>query len=120
MKTSLKLLLLVAIDYIIIWFWVKDMDPDPSVSIGILFLVPLAFVVNLFIAGAFYFIKKDFVKLFLINSVAAAIIMYFLFNDGISRHQRETLDSWNFTKADTIFEIIQYKKINEFSITYSV
>jgi hypothetical protein len=121
MNTLPKSIILFGIDFILIWLWVYQIDPDPSVSIGILLLVPLVFILNLLIAGILYLCKKkNHSKLFLINSIVASIIIYYLFGKGIDRHQRNIFESWEFTKTDTIFSVIRYKEINEFSMSYSL
>ncbi|TPE46109.1 hypothetical protein [Pontibacter mangrovi] len=120
MKIFYKVLGLLIIDVVLIWFWVKKMDPDPSVSIGVLLFVPFVFTLNLIIAAILFLIKRrEYVNLFLINSIASSIIMFYLFGEGIKRHQRNRLESWEFVKADTTFQIIRWKKENEFSMSYS-
>lgn len=121
MKTLYKILGLAVIDFGLIWLWVYQMDPDPSVSIGIILLVPFVFVLNLIIAGVLFFAKKkEFSRIFLINSVIASIIMFYLFGEGIDRHQNNRLEQWTFQKADTTFSLIRWKETNEFSMTYSL
>lgn len=96
------------------------MDPDPSVSIGIMLFVPFVFVLNLIVAGVLYLIKKrEYVQTFILNSIAASVIMFYLFGEGIDRHQRERLESWEFMKADTTYQVIRWKKENAFSMSYS-
>ncbi len=41
-----------------------------------------------------------------------------LFVQGINRFQNENLEIWEFTKADTIFEVVRYKKTYDFSMSY--
>jgi hypothetical protein len=120
MKNLYKILLLIIIDFGLIWFWVYQMDPDPSVSIGIFFLIPFIFVINLIIGGIMFFIKrKEYSKLFFINSVLSSVIMFYLFGKGIDRHQNNRLESWEFAKTDTIFDLTRWKKTNKFSMSYS-
>lgn len=120
MKHWTKIILLTIIDFIIIWFWVKHIDPDPSVSIGILLLVPFVVVVlNLIIALILYFTKKKIAFLFVINSVIAGILMFYLFSKGIDRHQNERLESWKFELQDTTYVITHWKIENTFSISES-
>lgn len=45
--------------------------------------------------------------------------MYFLFLDGIDRNVERRLESWSFTKSDTIFHLTRWKEMNEFSFSYS-
>jgi hypothetical protein len=97
------------------------MDPDPSVSIGIILLVPFVFVLNLIIAGVLFFAKKkEFSRIFLINSIIASIMMFYLFGEGIDRHQNKTLESWEFNKTDTTYTLIRWKNSDKFSMTYSL
>lgn len=119
MKYWANLILLTVIDFIIIWLWVKQMDPDPSVSIGILLLVPLVVVLNLIIALILCFTKKKFAVLFVINSVIAGVLMYYLFGKGIDRHQNKGLESWKFQLQDTTYVITHWKLENTFSISES-
>ncbi|MCO6164477.1 hypothetical protein [Flavobacterium sp. NRK F7] len=121
MRTLYKILGLAFIDFGLIWLWVYQMDPDPSFSIGIILLVPFVFVLNLIIAGVlFYAKKKEYARVFLINSATASIIMFYLFGKGIDRHQNRRLEQWTFQKADTTFSLIRWKETNEFSMTYSL
>lgn len=118
LKYLFQLLVLTAIDYVVIRFWVLRIDPDPSVSIGLLFLVPAVFVVNIIIAIVLAFIKKQYSGLFFINSIIASILFYFLFIDGIDRHQNKRYESWKFNINDTTFEITLSKLDTTFSIAY--
>jgi hypothetical protein len=119
MKLFVKILLLTIFDFIAIWFWVKENDPDPSVSIAIIFVVPIVILINLAIAFALYFIKKEYSKIFVINSFISAILMYFLFINGIDRHQKKLAESWRFNIKDTVFVITHWKLENTFSISES-
>jgi len=98
MKIWIRIILLTIIDFAIIWLWVKQINPDPSVSIGILILVPLVVILNLIIALILYFMKREFVALFIVNSIISGILMFYLFGKGIDRYQNNRLESWNFTK----------------------
>ena len=121
MKILYKIFGLAVIDFVLIWVWVYQMDPDPSVSIGMILLVPLVIVFNLIIAGILYFLKRmDYSRIFLVNSVIAAFMMFYLFDEGIDRHQNNRLESWVFQKADTTFSITRWKKTDEFSMSYSI
>lgn len=121
MNTLYKILGLAVIDFVLTWFWVYQMDPDPSLSIGIILLVPFVFVLNVIIAGVLFFVKKkEYSRIFLINSIIASIMMFFLFEKGIDRYQNNRLESWEFQKADTTFSLVHWKKINEFSMSYSL
>jgi membrane protein YdbS with pleckstrin-like domain len=119
MKLFIKLFLLTIIDYIIIWFWVKENDPDPSVSIALIIVIPATILINLGIALVLYFIKKEYSKVFVINSFISAIIMCFLFINGIERHQNLRYESWNFKIQDTVFIITHFKLENTFNISES-
>ena len=121
MKKTFSIIGITIIDFVLIWLWVYQIDPEPSISIAIIFLVPLVFGVNLIISGILYFFNKtEYSKLFLINSVIASILMYYLFGKGIDRHQNKILESWKFTKVDTTFSLIRWKNSNSFSLTYSL
>lgn len=114
-----RLLFLGVFDFAIIWFWVQQQDPDPSVAIGIIVLVPIVIVLNLIIAWILFATKRQYAKLFIINSFISAALMYFLFNQGISRHQRQRYEIWEFRLNDTTYSINHYKPKNTFSISYS-
>jgi len=121
MRILYKILGLAFIDFGLIWLWVYQMDPNPSVTIGIILLVPFVFVLNLIIAGVlFYAKKKEYARIFLINSVTASILVFYLFVKGIDRHQNKRLEQWTFQKADTTFSLTRWKETNEFSMTYSL
>ena len=117
MKFWIRIILLTTIDFAIIWLWVKQMNPDPSISIGILILVPLVVILNLIIALILYFRKKEFVALFLVNSIISGILMFYLF--GIDRYQNNRLESWNFKLKDETYTITHWKLENTFSMSES-
>ena len=113
-----RLLLLTIFDFAIIWFWVQQQDPDPSVAIGIIVLVPIVIVLNLIIAWVLFAIKRQNAKLFIINSFISAALMYVLFVQGISRHQRLRYEIWEFRLNDTAYSISYLKPDSAFSISY--
>ena len=119
MKLWTKITLLTLIDFAVIWLWVRQMDPDPSVSIGILLLVPFVVVLNLIIALILYFTKRKLSILFVINSVIAGVLMYYLFGKGIDNHQNERLESWKFKLQDTNYVVTHWKLESTFSISQS-
>lgn len=119
MKFWVKIILLTIIDFAIIWLLVKQMNPDPSISIGILILVPFVVILNLIIALILYFTKKEFVSLFLLNSIIAGILMFYLFGKGIDRYQNERLESWKFKLQNTTYVITHWKLENTFSMSES-
>ena len=117
MKLFTKLFFLTIIDFFIIWFWVKSNDPDPSISIALVILIPAVIIINLCIALIFYFTKREYSKVFIINSFIAAFLMYYLFINGIQRRQELRYESWRFVKNDTVFKITHFKLENTFSIS---
>jgi len=117
MKFLAQILLLTVIDFCIIAIWVRTMDLDPSVSIFILVLIPFVIVVNLLIAGVLYYMRKQYSKLFLINTVISAVIMNYLFGEGIRKHQADRLESWEFTHSDKKYQITHLKSEAEFSMS---
>ena len=119
MKIWIRIILLTIIDFAIIWLWVKQMNPDPSVSIGILILVPLVVIFNLMIALILYFMKKEFVALFIVNSIISGILLFYLFGKGIDRYQNNRLESWNFKLKDETYTITHWKLENNFSMSES-
>jgi hypothetical protein len=120
MNNFLKILGLTVIDFGLIWFTVYKINPEPSVTIGIIILIPLVFIVNIIIAGIlFLFKRKDYSKLFLINSIIASILMYYLFMKEIDRNLNNELESWEFVKSGKTYSLNRWKNTNEFDITYS-
>lgn len=45
--------------------------------------------------------------------------MFYLFGEGIDRHQNKRLESWEFQKADSTFSLIRWKETDDFSMSYS-
>lgn len=120
MKIFLKILGLTILDYLLIWFWVKKMNPEPSISIAIIYLVPFVFAINIVIGIILLLFKNNNSKLFLVNSIIASILMFWIFGNGIRRHQDQRLDSWEFTKKDTIFRIVKWEETKTFDMSYSL
>ena len=119
MKLWTQILILTILDFIIISIIFKQGDPDPSVSIGILLVVPAAIIINLIIAAILFVIKRQFVKAFLINSIIAGVIIYYLFTNAIDQHQARHYDAWQFIQSDTTFELLLSKQDTTFYMTYS-
>lgn len=119
MKFLIRVILLTIIDFVIIWIWVRQMNPDPSISIGILILIPLVVILNLIIALILYFTKKEFVALFIVNSIISGILMSYLFGKGIDRYQNNRLESWTFKLKNETYTITHWKLENTFSISES-
>ncbi|MCD1118458.1 hypothetical protein [Chryseobacterium turcicum] len=117
MKFWIRIILLTIFDFAIIWLWIKQMNPDPSISIGILILVPFVVILNLIIALILYFTKREFVSLFVVNSIIAGILMFYLFGKGIDRYQNERLEIWSFKLQNTTYVITHWKLENTFSMS---
>ena len=118
-KYLLQLAILTIVDYLVIRFWILRIDPDPSVSIGLMFLLPAVFAINIVIAIILAVFKKRYAGLFSLNSVIASILMYVLFMQGIDRHQNIRYESWKFNLHDTAFEITLSKLDTTFYLSYS-
>jgi hypothetical protein len=119
MKLWTRLLILTLIDFILIWYAVRRIDPDPSVSIELMVFIPALIIINLLVAFIFLFIKKEYVKLFLLNTVISSVVMYFIFIAGINRHQRQRYEDWTFKIDDKTYRITHSILDTTFSITYS-
>ena len=121
MELLKRIIFLIAIDILIIWFRIYLIDPDPSVSIGIGLLIPVVIFINLLVSGISHLLKrKQISRLFLYNSMMASIIMFYLFGKGIDRHQNKLLESWGFKIADSSYSIIRWKETNNFDMNYSL
>jgi hypothetical protein len=119
MKFWIRIALLTIIDFGIFWLWIKQLDPDPSISIGIIIIVPFVIILNLIVALLLYFFKREYASLFVINSIISGILMFYLFEKGIDRHQNERIESWKFEIQDTTFVIHHWKLESTFSISES-
>lgn len=121
MNILCKILGLLVIDFGLIWLIVFQIDPDPSISIEVIFLVPCIFLINLVISGILLLPQKnELSKIFALNSIIASFLMYYLFGEGINRHQDKILESWRFQKADTAYMLTRWKNTNEFRLSYSL
>ncbi len=124
MKISTKIfvvIILLIIDYILISIFIRNQNLEPSISIAIIILVPFVFIINIIIAIVFLFLKKtSLTSIFVVNGLCASAITYYSFGNEMKRQSAIILDSWNFTKNDTIFHLIRLKKRNEFYMSYSV
>ena|SRR5690606_1223970 len=84
-KVLIKILFLTIIDFLLIQIWILNMNIDPSAAMGIIILIPLVIILNLIIAGIFYFLKrKEISYLFLVNTIISSIILYILFSHNIN------------------------------------
>lgn len=100
-KSLIKMLILAIIDFILIWFWIGTMNLDGSSAIGIIAIIPIIIILNLVISGILYlFKKKELSFLFLMNSIIASVITYFIFSYGIRKSIEE--DSKNYQTEQTI------------------
>ena len=46
--------------------------------------------------------------------------MFYLFGNGIDRHQNKRLENWEFKIADSSFSLIRWKETNNFEMNYSL
>lgn len=92
MKLIYKVLGLAVIDFLLFAFWVSQMDFGGFVNfIGFLVYIPFVFFVNIIIGIILYFTKQNgHTKLFLINAVISAVIMYFVYADGMERYKESS------------------------------
>jgi len=108
------------LDIIIIWFWIKLIDPIPSQSLGIILVVPIAFIVNISVSFLFLLNKnKKMALLFFINSIICSILTAVIFSYQIKVPINHGQDYYTFTKNDSIFSIFIWKLRNEFDIEYN-
>ncbi len=125
MKSSLKIkkvhiITLLLLDIIIIWFWIKWLSPVSSQSLGIILVVPIAFIINIIATLAFLINKnKRLALLFFINSIVCSLLTAFIFSYQIKVSIKQHLDYYTFVKNDSIFSIFIWKQRNEFDINYN-
>lgn len=118
MKTLIKLLGLILIDFILIWYFVYELDPDPSSSLLIVIYVPLAIFINLIICVILAIRKKNNINIFFLNSIISGIMMFYIFDAGIDRRQNRLYEGWIFQIQDTTFRITHSKEDESFGIDY--
>lgn len=63
--------------------------------------------------------KREFVALFIVNSIISGILMSYLFGKEIDRYQDNRLESWNFKLKDETYTITHWKLENSFSMSES-
>lgn len=121
MKNFLTILLLLIIDVLVIWIWFYIEDPDPSGSIVLILIIPFIILVNILIAGLLWMLNKKFYsKYFIINSVFASIIAYFLWPLAIQRHQDQIWEIYSFEFNQNKYIIHIYKADDTFDIYESL
>lgn len=116
----LKLLFLVVIDYILIWFWVKYINPDPSLAIGLIIYVPFVTGINCLIALIFFIYKRNYTKLFLLNAVISAVLMVYLYNEEMNSFQNKRFEYFSFKVGSKLFDISLSKLDSTFWINYNL
>jgi len=120
MRTFQKIILLLIIDFVIIWIWFYIEDPDPSISIALIMIIPFIIIVSILIAGIIWFIKKKSIaKYFIINAFFASIIAYFLWSFAIQRHQERIWETYSFDYNQKKYQINIYKPDSTFGINES-
>lgn len=117
-KTFKGMLVLIILDFIIIWLCVKHMEIDGSSGMGIFIVVPPVFLLNFIIGVILFFLKRDYCYMFILNSFIGSVIMYHLFDWRMGDRMNEMYDSWNFAKNDTVYTINKFNESNSFSISY--
>ena len=122
MKLSTKILILiflVIVDYVLISLYLRNQNLEPSIAIIV--LVPIALLINILIAIIFFFIKKtSLTSIFVINAIPSSSVTYYSFGNEMRCQSSLELESWNFKRNDTLFELNRYKKRNEFDMSYSL
>ena len=87
MKTLFKLIGILIIGIILTDLLVKIIDPKPKEASFVLILIAFVFILNLAIAGVLFFAKKkEYGKIFLINSILSTIIMFYIYGKRIDRY----------------------------------
>src|SRR5690606_23663229 len=94
-------------------------DPEPSSSLLIIIYVPFVVIINLIICAILAIRKKNNTSIFFLNSIISGMMMFYLFDAGVDRHQNRLYDGWTFQIQDTIFRISHSIEDNTFGIDYS-
>lgn len=105
MKMLLKIIGISILDFVLIWIWVRLMESGPSVGILIIFLIPIAIIVNLLIAGLLFWFMNKNSKLFLLNTIISSLIVYWLFPMKIDRRLRDQYIDYEFMVSNTTYHI---------------
>lgn len=117
MKDLWKILALGIVSAVLIWVWILDLDPEPSMALGVIIIVPIVFAINLAIAGILFFIgKKEYIKYFLINSLASSLLVVFLFEKGVNRNLDRRIDEWKFTDSEIVHTVYIWTETEDFNI----
>lgn len=122
MKMYLNLLILLILDFTILWFLIKWLNPDSSTSIALIYLIPIVVILNLIIAVILYCAKatKGIINLFVINSIISALLTFILFvvvvNTNQDKRQKSTLEEWTFRIDSEVYEIKYFKNDKMFEI----
>jgi len=117
MKTLPLFVLMLVVDFIILWLWVYRMDPDPSSGIALVFIIPSVLIFNLLVGGVFYWAKKERLwLLFLINSILSSALLFLLFQDGVQRNVDRSVESWTFQSGDSTFILYRRKIDHTFQV----
>ncbi len=116
-KSIYWLIVLTSADVISIWLFVLLFDPDKSSALLlVLFLIPVTFLFNLVVGGVLLYKKKRIGLLFIINSLIASVLMWYIYIDGMERNDKKRFDRWEFNTNNKIYEIEIVKEKNEFYI----
>lgn len=98
-------LIILLLDFILIWFWVQSIHPEPSISIALIIFIPVIIVINIIAGFVLIIFKSKWSNSLFINTIFSPIIFYFFFTTAIQKGIDDNYKSFYFQKDNKNFEI---------------
>lgn len=119
MKILIKILLLIIIEFIVLWYRIVDSDAvtegDSAVWLMLIFCI-FAFGVNLVITIILFALKNKNAIVFLVNTIVLPCLIYYVITKGLDKEQKRRYEGWTFQYAGKTYDITHFKLKSEFSI----
>jgi len=118
-KNILTMTPIVIVDILILGGWILYLKPSQDMAIILIYVFPILFVANFFIAGIVYFIKKRYTPFFMLNAAVSVIMIWFFFALYTEIESRKYNKYWKFRIENTNY-LINYSPFYDIGDNYRI
>lgn len=117
-----QLIVITVVDVVLLGLFVYSTNPDPSIAIGIIIIIPIIFLINIFIGIVLKALKNKWANVILINSIIASLVFNELCSFAIERQTALNYKTFYFRDSDKDYElnfVLEKGKFKD-SLTYEI